>query len=74
MQLLPFGSGRRKCPGLELGLKTVQLLLAQLLHCFNWELPDGMSPANIEMKEVYGLTIRRATPLLLRPTYRLTHP
>ncbi|PIA63580.1 hypothetical protein AQUCO_00201136v1 [Aquilegia coerulea] len=71
MQLIPFGSGRRKCPGLELGLRTVQLVLAQLVHCFNWELPDGMSPVDVDMKEAYGLTISRATPLLVRPTYRL---
>ncbi|PIA63579.1 hypothetical protein AQUCO_00201135v1 [Aquilegia coerulea] len=71
MQLLPFGSGRRKCAGMELGLRTVQLVLAQLVHCFNWELPDGLSPADVDMKEVYGLTITRATPLLVRPTYRL---
>ena len=37
-ELLPFGSGRRGCPGIQLGLVTVQFVLAQLLHCFNWEL------------------------------------
>ncbi|CAL2262231.1 unnamed protein product [Prunus armeniaca] len=37
-QLLPFGSGRRGCPGMLLGLTTVRLVLANLVHCFNWDL------------------------------------
>ena len=38
-QLIPFGSGRRGCPGIQLGLTTVKYVLAQLLHCFHWDLP-----------------------------------
>ncbi|PIA63577.1 hypothetical protein AQUCO_00201133v1 [Aquilegia coerulea] len=71
LQLIPFGAGRRKCPGIELGLRQVQFVLAQLVHCFNWELPDGMSPRDLDMKEKFGVTVRRAIPLLLVPTYRL---
>lgn len=36
-QLIPFGSGRRHCPGLQLGLIVVKLVVAQLVHCFDWE-------------------------------------
>jgi len=43
-QLIPFGSGRRGCPGMHLGLTTVKYVLAQLLHCFHWVLPSGMLP------------------------------
>lgn len=42
-QLLPFGSGRRICPGMHLGLINVKLVVAQLVHSFDWELPFGIS-------------------------------
>ncbi|KAM7258603.1 hypothetical protein ACFE04_014344 [Oxalis oulophora] len=70
-QLIPFGSGRRKCPGMQLGLVTVKLVVAQLVHCFDWKLPDGMSPAELDMTEHFGLAVSRAEHLLARPTYRL---
>ncbi|KAF9625564.1 hypothetical protein IFM89_024337 [Coptis chinensis] len=71
MQLIPFGSGRRKCPGIEMGLKAVQLVLAQFVHCFDLELPHGMSPKDIDMKESFGIVVPRVNPLLVVPTYRL---
>ena len=70
-QLLPFGSGRRGCPGMQLGLTVVRLVLAQLVHCFNWELPNGMLPSELDMTEEFGLTTPRAKHLLAIPTYRL---
>ncbi|XP_077210470.1 cytochrome P450 71AU50-like isoform X2 [Tasmannia lanceolata] len=70
-QLIPFGSGRRSCPGLELGLTVVQFVLAQLVHCFDWELPNGMSPADLDMTEKFSLVVPRANHLLAIPTYRL---
>ncbi|CAH9137232.1 unnamed protein product [Cuscuta epithymum] len=54
--ILPFGSGRRMCPGYNLGLKVVQATLANLLHGFNWKLSGGMKPEDVSMEEVYGLT------------------
>ncbi|XP_027351008.1 cytochrome P450 CYP736A12-like [Abrus precatorius] len=68
---IPFGSGRRGCPGVHLGLVTVRLVLAQLVHCFNWELPPNVSPANVNMQEKFGLNMPRAEQLLAIPTYRL---
>ncbi|KAJ4826889.1 hypothetical protein Tsubulata_045247 [Turnera subulata] len=70
-RLIPFGSGRRGRPGMQLGLIIVRLVLAQLLHCFNWELPNGMHPTDLDMQEVFGLTTPRANNLLAIPTYRL---
>ncbi|XP_077252932.1 cytochrome P450 71AU50-like [Tasmannia lanceolata] len=70
-QLIPFGSGRRSCPGLQLGLTVVQFVLAQLVHCFDWELPNGMSPADLDMTEKFSLVVPRANHLLAIPTYRL---
>ncbi|XP_021827235.1 cytochrome P450 CYP736A12-like [Prunus avium] len=70
-ELIPFGSGRRRCPGMHLGLTVVQIVLAQLVHCFDWELPDSMLPEELDMTEVFGLTISRAKHLLAIPSYRL---
>ncbi|KAL5732081.1 hypothetical protein ACHQM5_004738 [Ranunculus cassubicifolius] len=70
-QLLPFGSGRRKCPGMQLGLTVVQLVLAQLFHCFKLDLPIGMSAENLDMTEKFGLTLPRASHLTAIPSYRL---
>ncbi|GMJ10083.1 TRANSPARENT TESTA 7, CYTOCHROME P450 75B1 [Hibiscus trionum] len=70
-QLIPFGTGRRGCPGMQLGLTTTRLIIAQLVHCFAWELPDGISPEELDMTEKFGLTLPRANNLLAMPTYRL---
>ncbi|MCD9641677.1 hypothetical protein HAX54_028022 [Datura stramonium] len=70
-ELLPFGSGRRSCPGLQLGLTTVSLVLAQMVHCFDWELPDEMTPKDIDVTEKFGLVTTRAQHLMLIPNYRL---
>lgn len=66
-QLLPFGSGHRRCPGMQLGVIIVKFVVAQLVHCFDWELPYGITPINLDMNEKFGLTIPRAKPLLAIP-------
>ncbi|XP_042023600.1 trimethyltridecatetraene synthase-like [Salvia splendens] len=63
-ELLPFGSGRRMCPGYALGLKVIQSSLANLLHGFNWSLPDKMTPKDLNMEEIFGLSCPRKFPLL----------
>ncbi|KAH6838229.1 hypothetical protein C2S53_015308 [Perilla frutescens var. hirtella] len=70
-QLIPFGSGRRGCPGMLLGLTMVRLMVAQLVHCFDWELPHGMMPADLDMSENYGLVTSRTNHLMAIPVYRL---
>ncbi|KAL3527824.1 hypothetical protein ACH5RR_012480 [Cinchona calisaya] len=70
-RLIPFGSGRRSCPGLQLGLTVVRFVLAQLVHCFNWELADNIQPSDLDMTEVFGLVTSRAKHLRVVPTYRL---
>ncbi|CAL9076371.1 unnamed protein product [Musa textilis] len=73
-EFLPFGSGRRSCPGMQLGLHALELAVAQLTHCFSWELPDGMKPGELDMGDVFGLTAPRAVRLVAVPTPRLTCP
>ena len=67
-ELLPFGAGRRMCPGMAMGAATVEFTLANLLYCFDWELPEGMAPEDVSMEEAGGLTVHKKTPLLLVPT------
>jgi cytochrome P450 len=62
-ELLPFGSGRRMCPGYNLGLKVIQVSLANLLHGFTWRLPDGMMKEELSMEEIFGMTTPRKFPL-----------
>ncbi|KAL7223849.1 hypothetical protein ACSBR1_025328 [Camellia fascicularis] len=73
-EFIPFGSGRRSCPGMQLGLYGLEMAVAHLLHCFTWELPDGMKPSELDMSDVFGLTAPRATRLVAVPTPRLLCP
>ncbi|KAL5820380.1 hypothetical protein ACOSQ3_022262 [Xanthoceras sorbifolium] len=72
-QLIPFGSGRRICPGMQLGLTVIRLVVAQLIHCFDWELPDRMVATELDMTEHFGIVTNRAKHLSAIPTYRLNN-
>ncbi|XP_022944979.1 cytochrome P450 71B10-like [Cucurbita moschata] len=73
-EFLPFGGGRRICPGLNMGVKTVDLALANLLYHFDWKLPEGMKEEDLDMEEKSGLslTVHKKLPLELVPM--LYHP
>lgn len=73
-EFIPFGSGRRSCPGMQLGLYALEVAVAHLLHCFAWELPDGMKPTELDSDDVFGLTAPRANRLIAVPTPRLLCP
>uniref|UniRef100_A0A0E0EW33 Cytochrome P450 n=1 Tax=Oryza meridionalis TaxID=40149 RepID=A0A0E0EW33_9ORYZ len=61
-QLIPFGSGRRMCPGIDFAMAVVELALANLVAGFDWEmLPDG--GGRLDMEEAPGITARKRVPL-----------
>ncbi|KAG8082824.1 hypothetical protein GUJ93_ZPchr0014g47678 [Zizania palustris] len=70
--LLPFGAGRRSCPGMQLGMYVVELALARLFHGFEWSLPGETtaSAAKLDMADAYGLTAPRAVRLSAVPVPR----
>ncbi|KAL4297007.1 hypothetical protein GQ457_12G021980 [Hibiscus cannabinus] len=72
-ELLPFGAGRRMCPGYSLGLKMIQLSLANLLHGFNWKLPDNTKAEDLSMEEAFGMITPRKFPLVAVMEPRLPH-
>lgn len=62
-RLLPFGAGRRVCPGAQLGINLVTSMLGHLLHHFSWSPPEGVKPEEIDMGENPGLVTYMRTPL-----------
>lgn len=70
-RLAPFGFGRRRCPGTQLGLLNVKLILSQLVHSFDWNMPRNTSFKDIAMQEKFGLVMSMANNLALIPKYRL---
>ncbi|KAH7686793.1 Geraniol 8-hydroxylase protein [Dioscorea alata] len=66
-KLMPFGSGRRICPGLQLAVRLVPLIIASLLRGFDWQPPDGMGPEDIDMREIPGIPVAMAVPLRAVP-------
>ncbi|XVE64955.1 hypothetical protein DITRI_Ditri07aG0143000 [Diplodiscus trichospermus] len=66
-ELIPFGAGRRMCPGLPLANRMLHLMFGSLIHSFDWKLEGGMSPKDINMEEKFGLSLQMAEPLRAIP-------
>lgn len=66
-ELIPFGAGRRICPGLPLAVRMVPVMLGSLLNSFNWKLEGGKGPKDLDMEEKFGITLQKALPLMAVP-------
>jgi coumaroylquinate(coumaroylshikimate) 3'-monooxygenase len=70
-RLLPFGAGRRVCPGAQLGINLVTSMLGHLLHHFVWTPSEGIKAEEIDLSENPGLVTYMRTPLQAVATPRL---
>ncbi|KAL8473628.1 hypothetical protein ACS0TY_030463 [Phlomoides rotata] len=66
-ELIPFGAGRRICPGLPLAVRMVPVMLGSLLNSFDWKLAGGIAPKELDMEEKFGITLQKAQPLRAVP-------
>nr|XP_016500510.1 PREDICTED: cytochrome P450 71A1-like [Nicotiana tabacum]XP_016500511.1 PREDICTED: cytochrome P450 71A1-like [Nicotiana tabacum] len=66
-ELLPFGAGRRGCPGIALGVASMELALSNLLYAFDWELPNGVKKEDIDTNVRPGITMHKKNELCLIP-------
>ncbi|KAK4406001.1 cytochrome [Sesamum angolense] len=62
---LPFGSGRRVCPGMALGIAEVEVALANLLYSFDWDLPAGMVEDDVDLDCLPGAVTHKKNALCL---------
>ncbi|KAL1547503.1 labd-13Z-ene-9,15,16-triol synthase, chloroplastic-like [Salvia divinorum] len=69
-EFIPFGSGRRMCPGLPLAERMVAYFLASFLHSFDWKLVDGKK---LDMSESLGIVLQRTNSSVAIPTLRLSN-
>ncbi|KAL6658260.1 hypothetical protein ACP70R_003846 [Stipagrostis hirtigluma subsp. patula] len=70
-EFLPFGSGRRICPGVTIGVTNIELALASFLYHFDWKLPDGMEAKDVDVCEAAGMIASKKTNLVLHPVARI---
>ncbi|KAM3257839.1 hypothetical protein ACQJBY_049885 [Aegilops geniculata] len=66
-EFMPFGAGRRACPGTPMATRVVTLILASVLHAFEWRLPDGMQPCDVDVRGRFGTSLKMVTPLKAVP-------
>ncbi|GAB4850680.1 hypothetical protein Ancab_039905 [Ancistrocladus abbreviatus] len=63
-QFIPFGAGRRSCPGIAFAIVIAELTIANMMHKFDWTLPTGVKIEALDTSEANGLTVHRSMPLL----------
>nr|AUR26638.1 cytochrome P450 oxidase 76B6-like protein [Platycodon grandiflorus] len=62
-ELIPFGAGRRICPGLALGMRMTLVMLGSLVNSFDWK----VGPEEVDMSEKFGLTLHKTQALWAVP-------
>ncbi|EEF51039.1 cytochrome P450, putative [Ricinus communis] len=67
LKLIPFGAGRRICPGLSLAMRMLHMMLGSLIVSFDWKLENGVTPESMDMEDKFGITLQKAQPLKAIP-------
>ncbi|OAE28628.1 hypothetical protein AXG93_1335s1200 [Marchantia polymorpha subsp. ruderalis] len=70
--LLPFGAGRRQCPGMGIGGLMVEITLATFLQILEFSLPAGLKPEDVDMTAEAAMTSALVSPLLVSVKPRLS--
>ncbi|XP_047319097.1 geraniol 8-hydroxylase-like isoform X1 [Impatiens glandulifera] len=66
-ELIPFGAGRRICPGLSMAMRILLTMLGSLINSFDWKNDGDVKSENLDVEEKFGITLHRANPLLAFP-------
>lgn len=66
-ELIPFGAGRRICPGLPLAIRMIPMMLGSLLNNFDWKLDTSNQHETLDMTEKFGITLQKVNPLCVVP-------
>ncbi|XVF82317.1 hypothetical protein PTKIN_Ptkin16aG0036800 [Pterospermum kingtungense] len=64
-ELIPFGAGRRGCPGIYMGLATVEIALANLLYKFDWDMPVELNKDDLDFDVIPGIVVHKKNALRL---------
>ncbi|GKB29483.1 geraniol 8-hydroxylase-like protein [Tanacetum coccineum] len=66
-EFIPFGTGRRMCPGLPLAHRMLHLMLGSLIHNFDWKIEGEVRAQDMDMTDKFGFTLQKNLPLLAIP-------
>ncbi|KAH6754886.1 hypothetical protein C2S53_019594 [Perilla frutescens var. hirtella] len=64
-EFVPFGAGRRGCPGIAFAVAINELSIAKLVHKFNFALPNEGREQDLDMSEANGIAVQKKLPLLV---------
>ncbi|XP_042041117.1 cytochrome P450 71A6-like [Salvia splendens] len=67
-EFIPFGAGRRGCPGTTFAVAVIELALAKLVHKFDFTLPNGAKMEELDMSESNAIIVHKKSPLLVVAT------
>ncbi|KAK1363181.1 Psoralen synthase [Heracleum sosnowskyi] len=64
-EYLPFGAGRRSCPGMRFAMAVNELALANVVNMFDFALPDGKTTEDLDLTGASGIAVGKKSPLMV---------
>nr|ABC59091.1 cytochrome P450 monooxygenase CYP89A28 [Medicago truncatula] len=68
IKMMPFGAGRRICPGLNLALLHLEYFVANLVWNFDWKVPEG---GHVDLTEIQEFTMVMKNPVQVHISPRI---